>query len=73
MHARVAGLMALMATGDSFDHEDCAKQVLPSVAPCMVDKEKLVRDQADKAIKMFLQKVEEGGRTCRIRCSRMIS
>lgn len=60
VHARVAGLMALMATGDSFDHEDCARQVLPAVSPCMVDKEKLVRDQADKAMKMFLEKVESG-------------
>lgn len=60
VHARVAGLMALMATGDSFDHEDCARHVLPAVAPCMVDKEKLVRDQADKAMKMFLEKVESG-------------
>ncbi|CDS00810.1 hypothetical protein [Sporisorium scitamineum] len=60
VHARVAGLMALMATGDSFDHEDCARHVLPAVTPCMVDKEKLVRDQADKAVKMFFQKVESG-------------
>ena len=60
VHARVAGLMALMAAGDSFDHEDCARQVLPAVSPCMVDKEKLVRDQADKAMKMFLAKVESG-------------
>lgn len=60
VHARVAGLMALMATGDSFDHHDCAKHVLPAVAPCMVDNEKLVRDQADKAVKMFLEKVESG-------------
>ncbi|GAC95276.1 protein kinase [Pseudozyma hubeiensis SY62] len=60
VHARVAGLMALMATGDSFDHEDCARHVLPAVTPCMVDKEKLVRDQADKAVKMFLEKVESG-------------
>ncbi|TKY86553.1 hypothetical protein EX895_004702 [Sporisorium graminicola] len=60
VHARVAGLMALMATGDSFDHEDCARHVLPAVTPCMVDKEKLVRDQADKAVKMFFEKVESG-------------
>lgn len=60
VHARIAGLMALMATGDSFDHEDCARQVLPAVVPCMVDKEKLVRDQADKAMKIFLDKVESG-------------
>ncbi|SJX62369.1 related to CEX1-cytoplasmic component of the nuclear aminoacylation-dependent tRNA export pathway [Sporisorium reilianum f. sp. reilianum] len=60
VHARVAGLMALMATGDSFDHEDCARHVLPAVTPCMVDKEKLVRDQADKAVKMFFDKVESG-------------
>lgn len=60
VHARVAGLMALMATGESFDHEDAAKQILPAVAPCLVDKEKLVRDQADKAVKMFLETVNTG-------------
>ncbi|KAN0064491.1 Nuclear aminoacylation-dependent tRNA export pathway component [Thecaphora frezii] len=60
VHARVAGVMALMATGDSYDHEDAAKHILPAVAPGLVDKEKLVRDQADKAVKMFLKVVEEG-------------
>ncbi|PWN51404.1 hypothetical protein IE53DRAFT_368093 [Violaceomyces palustris] len=60
VHARVAGLMALMATSESFDHEDSARQVLPAVAPCLVDKEKLVRDQASKAMAMFLKTVEEG-------------
>ncbi|EPQ29259.1 uncharacterized protein PFL1_03014 [Pseudozyma flocculosa PF-1] len=60
VHARVAGLMALMATGDSYDHEDAARHILPAVAPGLVDKEKLVRDQADKAVKMFLRVIEEG-------------
>ncbi|PWY99825.1 hypothetical protein BCV70DRAFT_200734 [Testicularia cyperi] len=60
VHARVAGLMALMATGESFDHEDAARQILPAVVPCMVDREKLVRDQADKAVKLFLETVEKG-------------
>lgn len=60
VHARVAGIMALMATGDSYDKDDAAKQVLPAVVPSLVDGEKLVRDQASKAVTMFMKKVEEG-------------
>ncbi|SPO26096.1 uncharacterized protein UTRI_02370 [Ustilago trichophora] len=51
--------MALMATGDSFDHEDCAKQCYQQWH-LHGGQEKLVRDQADKAMKMFLEKVESG-------------
>ena len=60
VHARVAGLTALMATGESYDHDDAAKQVLPAIVPCLVDKEKLVRDQADRAVQMFMECVREG-------------
>lgn len=59
VHARVAALMALMATVDCFDKEDIATRVIPNMAFGLVDKEKAVRDQAFKAIAMFVQKVEE--------------
>ena len=63
VHARVAGLMALIATGDSFEAEDLAKQVLPAMAPCLLDKEKIVRDQADKGFDVFLKRVREVSKT----------
>ncbi|KAI0829897.1 ARM repeat-containing protein [Trametes gibbosa] len=59
VHARVAGLMAFMATIDCFDIEDIATKVIPSMAFSMVDKEKLVRDQAFKAMELFMKKLEE--------------
>ena len=42
VHARVAGLMAFMATIDCFDIEDLATKVIPNVSPMMIDKEKCV-------------------------------
>lgn len=60
VHARVAGLMALMATSEAFDKDDLAKQVLPAVCPALVDKERLVRDQAAKALEMFWARIQEG-------------
>ncbi|KDN42390.1 ARM repeat-containing protein [Tilletiaria anomala UBC 951] len=59
VHARVAGLMALIATGDAFDAEDLARQVLPAAMPCLMDREKIVRDQANKAVDVFLKRVRE--------------
>ncbi|ORY26676.1 armadillo-type protein [Naematelia encephala] len=58
VHARVAGLMALMATVELFDRDDLAGKVVPNMAFTLVDKEKLVRDQAFKAINMFLKRIE---------------
>ncbi|KAJ8455906.1 hypothetical protein ONZ45_g18842 [Pleurotus djamor] len=58
VHARVAGLMAFMATIDCFDPEDLATKVIPSMAFSMLDKEKLVRDQAFKAMELFVKKIE---------------
>jgi SCY1-like protein 1 len=40
VHARVAGLMAFMATVDYFDKDDLAGKVIPNMAFTMVDKEK---------------------------------
>ena len=59
VHARNAGLMALMATSESFDGDDSAKLIIPALSPCLVDREKMVRDQAKGAMKIFLAKAEE--------------
>ncbi len=40
VHARVAGLMAFMATIDCFEMEDLATKVLPNITFTMIDKEK---------------------------------
>lgn len=42
VHARVAGLMAFMATSEVFDADDLACRVLPVVCGALVDKEKWV-------------------------------
>ena len=38
--ARVAGLMAFMASVDVFDVEEVAGKVLPNISGSMIDKEK---------------------------------
>ncbi|OXG93598.1 SCY1-like [Cryptococcus neoformans A2-102-5] len=59
VHARVAGLMALMASVECFDREDLAGKVVPNMSFTLVDKEKLVRDQAFKAMNMFVSKLTD--------------
>ncbi|KIO18829.1 hypothetical protein M407DRAFT_31509 [Tulasnella calospora MUT 4182] len=58
VHARVAGLMALMATQECFEVEELATKVIPAMSFCLLDKEKLVRDQAFKAMEVFMKTVE---------------
>ncbi|KAI6044640.1 armadillo-type protein [Pisolithus marmoratus] len=58
VHARVAGLMAFMATSDCYDMEDVAGKVIPNVAGATLEKEKIVRDQAFKALELFIKKLE---------------
>ncbi|KAK4689876.1 SCY1-like protein 1, partial [Tremellales sp. Uapishka_1] len=59
VHARVAGLMAMMATAECFDRDDLAGKVLPNMCFTLVDREKLVRDQAFKAMAMFMKRIEQ--------------
>ncbi|KAG5652468.1 hypothetical protein H0H81_004876 [Sphagnurus paluster] len=63
VHARVAGIMAFMATIDCFEVEDIANKVIPNIAFAMIDKEKLVRDQAFKAVELFVKKLERHATT----------
>ncbi|CAE6457198.1 N-terminal kinase-like protein AltName: Full=SCY1-like protein 1 [Rhizoctonia solani AG-1 IB] len=58
VHARVAGLMAMMASIDCFNAEDIATKVLPAITGSLVDREKLVRDQAFRAMDLFVKRVE---------------
>lgn len=58
VHARNAALLALAATADLFSDDDCATKILPGICPSMVDKEKLVRDQANKTMEIYLARVK---------------
>ncbi|KAJ7287403.1 armadillo-type protein [Mycena rebaudengoi] len=58
VHARVAGLMAFMATIDCFEIDELATKVIPNMSFTLVDKEKLVRDQAFRAVDLFVKKLE---------------
>lgn len=59
VHARSAGLMALNATVDVFSDDDCATKILPAICVSIVDREKIVRDQANKAVDTYLQRVRK--------------
>lgn len=51
--------MALAATAEHFGEEDCATRVLPCLCPLLLDKEKVIRDQTDKTIDIYLQKIRK--------------
>lgn len=59
VHARNAALLALSATVEVFTEDDCATKVLPIVCIALVDKEKMVRDQASKCLDTYLQRVRK--------------
>ncbi|KAI9678099.1 MAG: hypothetical protein M1817_006043 [Caeruleum heppii] len=61
VHARNAALMALAATSEFFTEDDCANRLLPGICPSLIDKEKLVRDQANKTLDIYLQRVRKYG------------
>ncbi|KAG1758923.1 armadillo-type protein [Suillus occidentalis] len=58
VHARVAGVMAFMATAECFEMDDVAGKVVSAVVGATLDKEKLVRDQAFKAVELFVKRLE---------------
>ncbi|KUL90429.1 hypothetical protein ZTR_00306 [Talaromyces verruculosus] len=63
VHARNAGLLAFGATIESFSEDDCATKIMPVLCPALLDKEKLVRDQASKTFDIYLQRVRKHGST----------
>jgi len=58
IHARVAGLSAFLANTECFEPDEIASKVLPVVVTALVDKEKVVRDQAFKTLHAYLKKLE---------------
>lgn len=63
VHARNAALMALAATADVFSEDDCATKMLPAICPSLVDKERMIRDQANKTLNIYLDRVRKYGTT----------
>ncbi|KAL8727403.1 MAG: hypothetical protein Q9166_006075 [cf. Caloplaca sp. 2 TL-2023] len=63
VHARNAALLALAATSDLFNEDDCAVKVLPALCPSLIDKEKLVRDQASKTFDIYAQRIRKHANT----------
>uniref|UniRef100_A0A8D1LJ39 N-terminal kinase-like protein n=1 Tax=Sus scrofa TaxID=9823 RepID=A0A8D1LJ39_PIG len=56
--SRVAGVLGFAATHNLYSMTDCAHKILPVLCGLTVDPEKSVRDQAFKAIRSFLSKLE---------------
>jgi SCY1-like protein 1 len=59
VHARNASLMALAATGDYFTDEDCAARIMPAICPALIDKEKVIREQAVKTMDVYMQRIRK--------------
>uniref|UniRef100_A0A8D2BAT4 N-terminal kinase-like protein n=1 Tax=Sciurus vulgaris TaxID=55149 RepID=A0A8D2BAT4_SCIVU len=56
--SRVAGVLGFAATHNLYSMNDCAHKILPVLCGLTVDPEKSVRDQAFKALRSFLSKLE---------------
>lgn len=59
LHARNAALLALAATVDLFSEDDCASKILPIMCPSLVDKEKIIRDQAQKSVDIYITRIRK--------------
>ncbi|KAF2086151.1 ARM repeat-containing protein [Saccharata proteae CBS 121410] len=59
VHARNAALLALAATVDLYTDDDCATKLLPGICPSLVDKEKLVRESANKTLEVYLARIRK--------------
>jgi SCY1-like protein 1 len=55
--------LALAATSDLFSEEDCATKLLPVICPSLIDKEKVIREQASKTLDIYLQRVKKYSQT----------
>lgn len=61
--ARQAGILAMAASHNYFTLAESANRLLPALCAVTMDPEKTVRDQAFKAIKCFLGKLEKVSET----------
>ena len=51
--------MSLGATAEHFSDEDSALRILPVVTPLLIDKEKMIRDQANRTMDIYLAKIRK--------------
>lgn len=63
VHARNAALMAFAATADVFSEDDCATKILPAICASLIDKERFVRETANKAFETYTNKVRKYAET----------
>ncbi|XP_042296819.1 N-terminal kinase-like protein [Sceloporus undulatus] len=57
--SRAAGVLGFAATHNFYSMKDCAFKILPVLCTLTLDLEKTVRDQAFKAIRSFMTKLEK--------------
>ena len=57
--ARCAGCTAMMDNAEVYNPRDLAGRVIPAVSLLLCDPEKMVRKTGFKAMRMFLEKLEE--------------
>ena len=58
MHARNAGLLSLGCTAQYYGEPEVASRILPALCPMLMDHDKMVREQALKTVKLFIEKIE---------------
>ena len=59
LHARHAGLVSLGCTAQYYHEPDIATRIIPAISSLLIDPEKIVRDQAMKAMKLFIDRIEK--------------
>lgn len=57
--ARIAGILALSATQNFYNLRDTSTKVMPALCHLTMDADKGVREQAFKALKGFVSKIEK--------------
>ncbi|WFD00904.1 Nuclear aminoacylation-dependent tRNA export pathway component [Malassezia yamatoensis] len=56
--ARLSGIEAFSTNVACFDAEACARHVLPAISPCLVDKNREVREAATQTLHTYLEKIQ---------------
>ena len=52
-------MQAITATSDLFSEDDAANKILPALCSALIDKEKIVRDAANKAFDVYLARIRK--------------
>lgn len=63
VQSKLAGVLGFSTCKEYFTPTEMAKQILPELAPLLVDPSKKIRDEATKMVKIMLDQVVEFGKT----------